>query len=137
MFVDVHAPRPSLLAARELTPQERVAHDEAPRPGVWTAELGADLRVLTQDQTDVLIRGELVHVAAPAEREEVLAAIGSRDGFGSVRVPAPSGLVRDITRQRGGIDSDPLVRLLAYRAWGDRDRRWFELLDDEPTVVSP
>jgi hypothetical protein len=29
------------------------------------------------------------------------------------------------TYQRGGIDSDPLVRLLAYRAWRDRDRRWF------------
>jgi hypothetical protein len=29
-------------------------------------------------------------------------------------------------RQRGGIDSDPLVRLLAFRAWGDRDRYWFE-----------
>ena len=28
--------------------------------------------------------------------------------------------------QRGGIDSDPLVRLLAWRAWGDRDRQWFE-----------
>jgi hypothetical protein len=29
-------------------------------------------------------------------------------------------------QQRGGIDSDPLVRLLAWRAWGDRDRQWFE-----------
>lgn len=26
--------------------------------------------------------------------------------------------------QRGGIHSDPLIRLLACRAWGDRDRRW-------------
>jgi hypothetical protein len=26
--------------------------------------------------------------------------------------------------QRGGIHSDPLVRLLAFRAWGDRDRSW-------------
>ena len=30
------------------------------------------------------------------------------------------------TRQRGGIDSDPMVRVLAYRAWKDRDRGWFE-----------
>lgn len=28
------------------------------------------------------------------------------------------------TGQRGGIHSDPLVRLLAFRAWGDRDRAW-------------
>ena len=28
--------------------------------------------------------------------------------------------------QRGGIHSDPLVRLLAYRKWANRDRAWFE-----------
>jgi hypothetical protein len=127
MLVDAFAPRPSLFDVRELTPEERAAHDEDPRPGVWTAELGADLRVLTQDQTDALIRGELVHVAAPAEREHVLAVVGGWDGLRSVRVAAAPDLVREITRQRGGIDSDPLVRLLAYRAWGDRDRRWPEL----------
>ncbi len=26
--------------------------------------------------------------------------------------------------QRGGIHSDPLVRLLAFRAWGERERAW-------------
>ena len=36
------------------------------------------------------------------------------------------------TRQRGGIDSDPMVRLLAYRAWGDRDRTWFERRSERP-----
>ena len=36
------------------------------------------------------------------------------------------GTWTDATRQRGGIASDPLVRLLAFRAWGDRDRHWFE-----------
>lgn len=128
MIDDPH--RPSLLAARDLTPDERAAHDEDPRPGIWTAELGADLRALTQEQTDALIRSELVHVAAPAEREEVLAAIGGWGGFGSVCVAIAPDLVRDITRQRGGIDSDPLVRLLAYRAWGNRDRRWLELLGE-------
>ena len=127
MLGDVHAPRPSLFDVRELTPEERAAYDDDPRPGVWTAELGADLRVLTQDQTDALIRGELLHVAAPAEREQVLAAVGGRYGLRPVRVAAARDLVRNITRQRGGIDSDPLVRLLAYRAWGNRDRRWPEL----------
>jgi hypothetical protein len=131
------ADRPSLLPIRDLTPDERAAHDEDPRPGVWTAELGADLRALTQEQTDVLIRSELVHVAAAAEREEVLAAVGGLDGLSSVRVAVAPDLVRDITRQRGGIDSDPLVRLLAYRAWGDRDRRWFELRGSESELVYP
>jgi hypothetical protein len=139
---------PSLLAARELTPEERAAHDEDPRPGVWAGEPGADLRKLTQDQTDALVRWELWETASPADRDEVAKMIGQRH---AVRLPV-AGFEHSEGRlaacQRGGIDSDPLVRLLAYRAWGDRDRSddariaeaeerlsWlFKSLQDFPTV---
>jgi hypothetical protein len=125
-----------------------VAHDEDPRPGVWAGEPGADLRKLTQDQTDALVRWELWFSASPADRDDVAKMIGQRH---AVRLPV-AGFERSDGRlascQRGGIDSDPLVRLLAYRAWGDRDRSddariaeaekrlsWlFKSLQDYPTV---
>ena len=107
----------SLLPDRPLTLEERAAHDEDPRPGVWAGEAGADLRRLTQEETDGLIRSELaLEAAALNERSEVRRMIG---GSGAWLVDPPA------TRQRGGIDSDPRVRLIAYRAWGDRDRQWF------------
>jgi hypothetical protein len=49
-----------------LTPEERVAQGEDPRPGVWAGEPGADLRKLTQDQTDALVRCELWSAAPPS-----------------------------------------------------------------------
>jgi hypothetical protein len=113
----------SLLAARELTPEERAAHDEEPRPGVWAGEPGADLRRLTQDQTDALVRWELWFTASPADRDDVAKMIGQPH---AVRLPV-AGFEHSgghlASRPRGGIDSDPFVRLLAYRAWGDRGRR--------------
>ncbi len=117
-----------LMPDRPLTPEERATHDEDPRPGVWAGQVGwyygaeeqGDLRTLTQDQTDRLIRLELLDHAR-SERPQVERAVG----LSSYR-----GLRGDdclMIRQRGGLDSDPLVRLLAYRAWGNRDQRWFEL----------
>lgn len=103
-----------VLVDRELTPEERAAHDAQPRPGIWVGDLGADGRVLSQADTDALIRARLVHHVPRPEVRQL--AHGSY-------LPTFHALA---TRQRGGIDSDPLVRLLAYRAWGDRDRRWFE-----------
>jgi hypothetical protein len=125
----------TLLPDRPLTPEERAAHDEEPRPGVWAGESHADLRKLTQEETDVFIRAELwyAELRPPAEQAELTAVLGepwhikltrprtSHDG------PGPEPWVMPAASQRGGIDSDPLVRLLAYRAWGDRDRSWFEL----------
>jgi hypothetical protein len=116
--------RLSLLPDRPLTPEDRAAHDEEPRPGVWAAEVNSDLRALTQHQTDALIRLELVlHAAAPSERDEIRAMCGGE--VAEVRFDDRPD--RPATLQRGGLDSDPMVRLLAYRAWGDRDRQWFEL----------
>ncbi len=105
----------------KLTPEERAAHDEDPRPGAWAGERGADLRRLSQDETDILIRRELIDAAALAELDDVERACGSPPRTRTVTLQA-NGEDRRVTRQRGGLDSDPLVRLLAYRAWGDRDR---------------
>ncbi|HSS01741.1 MAG TPA: hypothetical protein VLM79_32010 [Kofleriaceae bacterium] len=130
---------------------ERMAIADAERPGSWFGEDGADGRMLTQEATDMLIRDELWREVAPttppAEREELLGILGVPQ---VVLLPSPlqptvfdqaddslvhpgSALDPDLTDrfhvanvQRGGIDSDPLVRLLAFRAWGHRDRRWFE-----------
>jgi len=137
-----------LLPDRALTPEERAAHDEDPRPGLWAGESvpWCDFRRLTQEQTNALIRAELCETASSAEKRDVVRACGGEP----VRVHI--ALKHDprwpIYRQRGGIDSDPLVRLLAYRAWGDRDRldetriaeaekrlSWlFKSLQDFPTV---
>jgi hypothetical protein len=122
LIVDDPAPRPSLLAARDLTPEERAAQDEDPRPGVWVRDQGADLRELTQDQTDALIRRELWQEASSRGEDDM------REVEGVLGKPCIIDLgVRLVSTQRGGIDSDLLVRVLAHRAWGDRDRQWFEL----------
>lgn len=114
---------PSLLPDRPLTQEEDVARSEDQRPGVWAGEASADLRGLTQEQTDVLIRFELINFALrPDERNDVCAVVGSHTWLD--RVLGKDAIAQS---QRGGIDSDPMVRLLAFRAWGDRDRRWFEL----------
>lgn len=104
-----------LFPERPLTPEERGAHDEYPRPGLWAGESRSDLQKLTQDETDALIRIELWQEAS--RRGEDVSEIEGLLGH-------PSSAIGRC--QRSGIDSDPLVRLLAYRAWADRDRRWFE-----------
>jgi len=142
---DTAPPCPSLLPVRDLTPEERVAHDEDPRPGVWAGESGADLRALTQEDTDQLIRADLWHNAPLGEHLQLKGVIGE---LRAVFVAIDEAQEMRIYTQRGGIDSDPLVRLLAYRAWGDRDRSddariaeaekrlsWlFKSLQDYPTV---
>jgi hypothetical protein len=116
---------------------ERAAMEETERPGTWFGDDGADGRWLTQEQTDMLVRAELWrhavrHVTGlpDALNEELRGIIGelrmlelsteTGDGY-SVRRRS-----RRASQQRGGIDSDPLVRLLAWRAWGDRDRFWLQ-----------
>lgn len=130
----------SLLAERDLTAEERAAVADEPRPGVWvqdgvssaTADYQVhtehgDGRILTQETTDALIAAELAfrsRAMTDSERDEVRQVVGHprylRLGD---RLPKPF----DANQQRGGLHSDPLVRLLAYRAWGERDRRWFDL----------
>jgi hypothetical protein len=79
---------------------------------VWAGEDGADLRTLTQDQTDALIRGELIRSAPAAERAALV-----RDNGEPREVAVLSGATADATAachvQRGGMDSDPRAR----RAW--------------------
>jgi len=124
-------PAPPLIE-RDPTPEDLEAERDQPRPGVWGGEQGADFRALTQDQTDALIRAELVLSATAAERDDVIRAVGTPRAvdLDAHRDIGDGQQVRGIVLahcQRGGIDSDPLVRVLARRAWRDRDRQWFEL----------
>lgn len=105
----------ALLAA--LTPEERAAPDVVPRPGIWVGEEGADLRALTQAQTDALVRCEL------ARRTDYHPELMKAFGGGGEVILADQ---RIANVQRGGRASELLVRALARRMWGDRDERWFE-----------
>jgi hypothetical protein len=109
-----------LLAPTNNVEAERMAMADLPRAGVWAGEHDSDLRALTQDETEILVRAELYARARDAERDEIGAIVGVP------RYVRFRDLEHGASRQRGGIDSDPLVRLIAFRAWGDRDRRWFE-----------
>jgi len=113
---------PSLLPDRALTPEERAAIDEDPRPGVWAGEFGADLRQLSQDETDALIRAELWQEVS-SRGDDIGEAQGALGAWREV-LRLFNGAPYPLRVQRGGLDSDPLVRLLAYRAWGNRDRQW-------------
>ncbi len=137
----------------ELTAEERAAIADEARPGVWIEEhviLAAeqndgkpivdrrgDGRVLDQAQTDSAIAAALFRLAGPAEQESVLRTV-----IASLKCDRPIDGVTSkstgkvfATDQRGGIHSDELVRLLAFRAWGDRDRRWFERQEDRKRLA--
>lgn len=119
----------SLLDERELSGDERQAVADEPRPGVWI-EHGpdGDGRSLSQEDTDALIGRELYRCC----QTNLLGMLTSIAGpLREIRfdLPGPMGSTRAI-QQRGGISSDPLVRLLAYRAWGERDRQWETLILD-------
>jgi hypothetical protein len=116
-----NTPHRDLFPDHDLTPDERAAHDEDPRPGSCFGPGGGDSYLLTQSDTDILIRVELWSQAPHSARAQFEALIGTpRWRPGCVTDP-----LVPTTYQRGGVDSDPLVRLLAYRAWGNRDRTWF------------
>lgn len=116
----------SLLEPTGNDAAERAAIADRERPGTWFGDAGADGRALTQDQTEALIRAELVRTAPRSERDEVMNAVGRPPRFIRFDAKALSTRAHRAGFQRGGIDSDPLVRLLAFRAWSDRDRRWFD-----------
>jgi len=98
---------------------ERVAVTMPPRRGIWFGDHGADGRTLTQKQTDILVRDELFWRDDAGPPDAMLLALGDTGASRSFRFGDT-----EATMQRGGIDSDPLVRLLAFRAWGYRDIRW-------------
>lgn len=117
----------------EVQAAERAAVAMAERPGSWFGDDCADGRMLTQEQTDMLVRAELWREVgyrgdASGELSGILGPAGEQRMLELTMAPDPTHWsaykVRGTT-QRGGIDSDPLVRLLAHRAWGDRDVRWF------------
>lgn len=143
----------TILDERELTDEERAAIADEPRPGVWIEEGGGshignnggvsfttkigDGRVLTQVQTDTLIACEIVsrHTTAAGGSSSLVAEL--LKVVGACAVVALERTI-EARQQRGGIHSDPLVRMLAFRAWGDRDRTWFAPKpDDRGLVVLP
>jgi hypothetical protein len=114
--------RPLLLADRALTDDERAVRDDPPRPGILID--GRARHMFTQDETDALIRAELLACVEPSERDVLIRLVGLPREV--ILYSTPNGGPQiAATCQRGGIDTDPLVRVLAFRAWGDRDRWWF------------
>jgi len=115
---------------------ESLALIDAPRPGSWFGDEGADGRMLDQQQADVLIRSQLWShasgsaagfVANHAELEGILGPLQQIElAMSQGNADRPRAHTFVARQQRGGISSDPLVRLLAFRAWGDRDQHWFE-----------
>lgn len=113
------------------TDEERVAIRMASRPGLWLGSDLADGRALTQDQTDAMVRFEIERTAAlgpTAQHRAIRDAIGEPvDLEMDVAVDRYEHVARTrAVSQRAGVDSDPLVRLLAYRIWGLRDERWHD-----------
>lgn len=110
----------TILAERDLTDAEREAVADEPRPGFVRGFTDP----IPQHATDVLIACELRDALDAAGKDELMNLIGN--AAHAVRVGPETHW-----KQRGGIHSEPLVRLLAFRAWGDRDRKWFEPTTNE------
>jgi hypothetical protein len=115
------------LLGRERTPEDLEAERDEPRPGLIAVQRSPrpwDLRALTQAQTDQLIRFELAQMCRDsAEHEPIVQAIAGSAAELLLDIATPGA---QVSWQRGGIDSDASVRVLARRAWGDRDRAWYE-----------
>jgi hypothetical protein len=115
------------LLDRAATPEEVAAEGDEPRPGVlavWFNAAQWDLWTLTQDETDRWIRSEIAELSRDsAEHERITQSVG---GVAADLLGDRFARVAGYSWQRGGIDSAPWFRVLARRAWGDRDRTWFE-----------
>lgn len=92
-----------------------------------------DEHALTQHETDMLICAELWQRLGVGMlcQQPIYDSILGPHRVVSITVayqPDTSSTVQTrqvlAYEQRGGIHSDPLVRLLAYRTWGERDRIW-------------
>lgn len=143
-----------LLNTRDLTADERIVIADEPRNGVWWQPswmLGgpADKRPLTQEQTDQLIALELRDVYndfphgdvfkltehyKPAPLSLTARIIRPEPEMRYVppedrRLSPSFTFARTAHRQRNGIHSEPVIRLLAFRAWGNRDREWQSTID--------
>jgi len=116
------------------TEEERAAVRDVARPGTWFGDVGADGRSLTQVDTDLLVRCEL-WMSHPASKifdaGESDSAPANRNFRLALGTCGPRMYGENFAlKQRGGVDSDPLVRLLAWRTWGTRDRDWGDVQRD-------
>lgn len=135
-----------LLDERDLTAEERASVADEPRPGIVlrrSSRRGPDGYtllppveiVLTQQDTNALIETELANHAgnSVAVRDDMLRLFAKPPTQVVVGEPPAAA-----SEQRGGIHEDPVVRLLAFRAFGDRDRDWFDVhveANEGPIVV--
>jgi hypothetical protein len=110
-------------------PDELAAAKVDPRPGVVSKDgcpywLSWEQRQLTQDETDALIYIEVRARCDPREHDELQSLFGPLRAIMRDQTTAryPTTVRYPLTGQRGGIHSEPLMRILAYRTWGDRDR---------------
>lgn len=110
-----------------LTPEEQSARDDEPRCGVWLEEhvgcFSGTGAPLSPEATDHLIAYELLCRLRDDDFDEV-----AELGRALVPLRLPSGA--QASQQRGGIHSEPLIRVLAFQTWGDRDRTWGEIWPD-------
>lgn len=115
---------------------EREAEQREPRPGWVMFDTETPLRV-DQDDTERLIASELLSLAMFDEVDDLTRLIGSPMGIWvDAADTAGPGYRQIVQRQRGGISTDPLVRVLAYRAWGDRDHSWINGPRHRADVIS-
>src|SRR5689334_16335453 len=128
-----------ILEERDLADDERAITAEEARPGVWVEEYSGfrgrprvvgDGRLLTQFQTDCLIVIELLDTAIGRPEEARVQETVRSIYPSTTAMPRLTWFDRGFTRmavarrQRGGIHSEPVIRLLAFRAWQHRDRKW-------------
>ena len=105
----------------------------------WVLDAAGDGRILTQEQTDILITTELwSHIGWGRSRRvdaalaEILGGEYIRAGIWGARhlalFPTRLGFAHGPhttpTRQRGGIHTSAAVREIAWNVWGDRDLRY-------------
>lgn len=109
---------PIMGDGRALSPDEQAAIDMVENAGVFARFTITENRPLDQHETNCMIADE-VHVAI-YQRDGARAATASLGIIG----PWINKVPKHWGHQRGGIHSDPLVRLFAYRCWNDRDRFW-------------
>lgn len=123
---------------RHPTDAERDALNDEPRPGVWiqqlpNTEIGpGDGRELTQSETDALIACEIrsgmagkLNVAEYDDLIGILQRFAPQGGMLTMERHDTADIDQRMAyQQRGGIHSFPLLRLLAFRLWGERDRAW-------------
>jgi hypothetical protein len=116
-----------LLDYEQFSDEAREYAKRPPMPGLAYVN-GPSPERLTQDETDALILCDLYTRLTAIEQAELCALQGPPMAI-KIHVRARIGArhYRLATEQRNGLHSDPLIRALAYVAWGMRDMWWLSI----------